>query len=116
MLIKNLAAVLACTALLVSNAVNATEIKILCASGMREVVSELQPQLARIAGQQVSISFGEAGDLRKQLADADGYEHICSESCASKALSKWLAQANGNLVRPSTKELSPHSKPVSAIQ
>src|SRR5260370_28278006 len=41
--------------------------KILCSSGMREVVSELQPQLARIAGQQVSISFDEAGELRKRL-------------------------------------------------
>ena len=36
----------------------------------------------------------------QQLADLEGYEHICSESCASKALSKWLAQASGNLVRP----------------
>jgi len=26
------------------------------------------------------------------LADADGYEHICSESCAAKALSKWMTQ------------------------
>jgi hypothetical protein len=34
---------------------------------MREVVSELQPQLARLVGQEASISFGEAGDLRKQL-------------------------------------------------
>jgi molybdate transport system substrate-binding protein len=64
---KALATVLACAAYLASNAVDAAEIKILCASGMREVVSELQPQLARIAGQQVSISFGEAGDLRKRL-------------------------------------------------
>jgi hypothetical protein len=24
------------------------------------------------------------------LADANGYEHICSESCAAKALSKWM--------------------------
>lgn len=23
-------------------------------------------------------------------ADAAGYEHICSESCAAKALSKWM--------------------------
>jgi molybdate transport system substrate-binding protein len=64
---KALASVLAFTAYLASNAVDAAEFKILCASGMREVVSELQPQLARIAGQQVSISFGEAGDLRKRL-------------------------------------------------
>ncbi|HEX6897411.1 MAG TPA: hypothetical protein VF146_19160 [Bryobacteraceae bacterium] len=26
------------------------------------------------------------------LADTAGYEHICSESCAAKALSKWMAQ------------------------
>ena len=64
---KALATVLACTAYLASNAVDAAEIKILCASGMREVVSEVQPRLARIAGQQVSISFDEAGELRKRL-------------------------------------------------
>jgi hypothetical protein len=29
------------------------------------------------------------------LADLDGYEHICSESCASKALSKWLSKSSG---------------------
>src|SRR3984893_4173009 len=54
-------------AYLVSNAADAAEIKILCASGMREVVSELQPQLARIVGLEVSISFGEAGDLRQRI-------------------------------------------------
>lgn len=30
------------------------------------------------------------------LADRGGYEHICSESCASKSLSKWLARASAN--------------------
>ena len=68
MINKVLATVLACTAYLASNAVDAAEMKILCASGMREVVSELQPQLARdLPGQQVSISFDEAGELRKRL-------------------------------------------------
>jgi molybdate transport system substrate-binding protein len=50
-----------------SDAVNAADIKILCASGMREIVSELQPQLRQIVGQQVSLDFGEAGDLRKRI-------------------------------------------------
>ena len=27
-------------------------------------------------------------------ANAPGYEHICSESCAAKALSKWMTQPN----------------------
>jgi len=52
----------------------------------------------------------------QQLADMQGYEHICSESCASKALSKWLTQASGNLVRPTAKELSNSAKAMSAIQ
>ena len=40
-----------------------------------------------------------------RLADQDGYEHICSESCAAKALSKWMARtmvlfvSNGTNVR-----------------
>ena len=61
------ATVLACVVYFISNTVEASEIKILCASGMREVISELQPQLVRLVGQQVSISYGEAGDLRKRI-------------------------------------------------
>jgi molybdate transport system substrate-binding protein len=45
----------------------AAEVKILCASGMREVISELQPQLERSTGQRVVVSFGEAGDLSKRI-------------------------------------------------
>jgi hypothetical protein len=52
----------------------------------------------------------------QKLADADGYEHICSESCASKALSKWLAQASGNPGHPSAKEISERARAASAIQ
>jgi molybdate transport system substrate-binding protein len=50
-----------------SNATNAAEIKILCASGMREIVSDLQSRLGQVVGQQVIVSFGEAGDLRKRI-------------------------------------------------
>jgi hypothetical protein len=31
------------------------------------------------------------------LADVEGYEHICSESCAAKALSKWMAQPSAHV-------------------
>jgi molybdate transport system substrate-binding protein len=48
-------------------AAKATDVKILCASGMREIVSDLQPRLGQIVGEQVSVSFGEAGDLRKRI-------------------------------------------------
>lgn len=40
------------------------------------------------------------------LADTDGYEHICSGSCAAKALSKWMAQVGGPLVRSASKGFS----------
>jgi molybdate transport system substrate-binding protein len=68
---KALAAALTLAVSFTSNAVNAAEIKILCASGMREVVSELQPQLARVTGRQVSVSVGEAGDLSKRIQDGE---------------------------------------------
>ncbi len=40
------------------------------------------------------------------LADREGFEHICSESCASKALSKWMARASTQFVRAPHRELS----------
>jgi molybdate transport system substrate-binding protein len=55
----------------VSNTASAAEIKILCASGMREIVSELQPRLGLVAGQPVSISFDEAGELRKRIQEGE---------------------------------------------
>jgi Bacterial extracellular solute-binding protein len=64
---KPLIAALICALPFASNAADAADIKILCASGMREIVSELQPRLGQVGGQQVSISFGEAGDLRKRI-------------------------------------------------
>ena len=34
------------------------------------------------------------------LADVPGCEHICSESCAAKALSKWMMQMNAHVPAP----------------
>ena len=39
------------------------------------------------------------------LADVEGYEHICSESSAAKALSKWMAQAFGHVPTPAALRL-----------
>ena len=71
MIRKSLAAVVAVTAVLISSQAHAAEVKILCANGMREVVSELQLQLERTAGQRVTVSFGDAGDLRKRIQDGE---------------------------------------------
>jgi molybdate transport system substrate-binding protein len=48
-------------------AADAAEVKILSASGMREVVSELQSRLEQTVGRQVIIAFDEAGELRKRM-------------------------------------------------
>ena len=45
----------------------ATDVRILCASGMREVVGELTPRIEQTTGHRVAVSFGEAGDLRKRI-------------------------------------------------
>jgi molybdate transport system substrate-binding protein len=66
MINKALIAVLALLVNIASSAANA-DVHILCASGMREIVSELQSRLGQIVGQQVRMSFGEAGDLRKRI-------------------------------------------------
>ena len=51
--------------------VNAAEIKVLCANGMRAVLSELQPQFERTTGHTMTASFGEAGDLRKRIQEGE---------------------------------------------
>jgi molybdate transport system substrate-binding protein len=67
MMNRPLIAVLALTLNFVTSAANADDIKILCAIGMREIVSELQSRLGQIVGHQVSVSFGEAGDLSERI-------------------------------------------------
>jgi molybdate transport system substrate-binding protein len=61
------ATAIACAAIISIGAARAADLKILCANGMREVVSELGPQIERATGHQVAVSFGEAGDLRKRI-------------------------------------------------
>ena len=67
MLGKTLAATLAFVISCAGGPVQAAEVKVLCASGMREIVSDLQPQLRQAASAEMSVSFGEAGDLRKRI-------------------------------------------------
>lgn len=66
-----LAAILAVAVNPALNAAQAADISILCASGMREIVSELQPQLGPLVGQKVIVRFGEAGDLRKRMQEGE---------------------------------------------
>jgi molybdate transport system substrate-binding protein len=73
MIRKSAAAVIMITAVLLGLGVtvNAAEVKVLCANGMRAVLSDLQPQFERTTGHTMTASFGEAGDLRKRIQDGE---------------------------------------------
>jgi molybdate transport system substrate-binding protein len=75
---------------------HADEVKVLCANGMRAVLSELQPQFERTTGHKVAASFGEAGDLRKRIQDGEMVDVIVLPRVV---LDQLLAQ---NKVVPST--------------
>jgi molybdate transport system substrate-binding protein len=64
---KSLVAIMILALSFLPTAAHAADVKILCASGMREIVSELEPRLGQIVGQPLSIGFGEAGDPRKRI-------------------------------------------------
>ena len=49
--------------------------------------------LAQPDGEHFTLALWDA-----TLADGDGYEHICSESCATKALSKWMTEPSPRVV------------------
>jgi len=73
MISKSVVTAIIVTAVLLGHRVgaNAAEIKVLCANGMRAVLTELHPQLERTTGQRVAMTFGEAGDLRKRIQDGE---------------------------------------------
>ena len=101
---KSVVAVLAFALPYLSAAAKASEVKILCASGMREIVSDLQSRLGQIAGQQVSISFGEAGDLRKRIQDGE----IADVAILPRIVLDQVA-ADGNVVAGSIFDISQSS-------
>src|SRR2546425_3588379 len=65
-------ALIAFAAIIFSNGADATaaEVKVLCANGMRAVLT-VHPGLERTSGQRVTMSFGEAGNLRKRIQDGE---------------------------------------------
>jgi molybdate transport system substrate-binding protein len=71
-----IAAAITCALLVSIGTARAADVKILCASGMREVVSDLQPQLERTTGHRVTVSFGEAGDLRKRIQGGENVDVV----------------------------------------
>ncbi len=43
------------------------DVKVICANGLRDTVRDFQGQLEAATGQRVTMTFGEAGDLRRRL-------------------------------------------------
>ena len=83
---------------------NAAEVKVLCANGMRAVMSELHPQLERTTGQRVMMTFGEAGELRKRIQDGERHDVIVLPRVV---LDQILAQ--GDIVPGTTVDLAQSS-------
>lgn len=54
-----------------SRSAASAEVNVLSASGMREVMTDLHPVLERAVGQRVTMSFAEAGDLRRRIREGE---------------------------------------------
>ena len=50
---------------------DAADVKVICANGMRDTMRDLREQLERETGQKVTMTFGEAGNLRRGLQTGD---------------------------------------------
>ena len=83
---------------------NAADVKVLCANGMRAVMSELHPQLKRTTDQRVMMTFGEAGELRKHIQDGERHDVIILPRVV---LDEILAQ--GDIVPGTTVDLAQSS-------
>jgi molybdate transport system substrate-binding protein len=89
---------------LASRAGSAADIKILSVTGMREVITELQPHLVRVAGQQVSVSFESGADLSRRI---QGGESVDVVVVPRVTLDRLLAE--GNIVPGSVVDISQSS-------
>ncbi|MBV8501657.1 MAG: substrate-binding domain-containing protein [Paucibacter sp.] len=80
---------------------HADEIKVLCANGMRAVLTELRPQLERAVGQEIALSFDEAGVLRKRILNGESVDLVVLPRVV---LDKVLA--DGNVVKGTLVDLA----------
>jgi ABC-type molybdate transport system substrate-binding protein len=53
---------------------NAAEIKVLSAFGAKLIVDELIPQFERATNNKVTISYGQAGAMRKRILDGEAFD------------------------------------------
>jgi molybdate transport system substrate-binding protein len=57
-----------------SAAANAAELKVLSANGIREALGDLAGEFERTTGNKVTISYGEAGEIRKRVQDGESFD------------------------------------------
>ena len=53
---------------------NAAEVKILSANGVRAILGDLAGEFERTTGNKVTISYGEAGEIRKRVQDGETFD------------------------------------------
>ncbi len=77
------------------------DLNVLCANGMKGVLLDLQPQLETAVGRHVTISFGEAGDLKKRIAGGEAADVVILPRTVLDQL-----QADGKLAPGSVENLA----------
>jgi molybdate transport system substrate-binding protein len=55
-------------------AAQAVEIKVLSANGVKTIVGDLIPRFESTSGAKVTVSFGEAGELRRRILEGDAFD------------------------------------------
>ena len=67
---------LAGLALLIGNAADAAEIKVISSVGVKAVLEELTPQFERTSGHKVNITFGTAVPLKRQIDGGESFDVV----------------------------------------
>ena len=79
-------------------AASAAEIKLLSVNGVKLVLGELAAAFEQATGQNVTISYGEAGVLRKRIEDGEAFDTAILPRAATEQLIKQGKIASGSLV------------------
>src|SRR4051812_33217538 len=67
-------AALAAMVLTQSLVTGATEIKVLCSNGIREVMRDLIPQFEKATGNTVAVTFGLSAALKRQIDGGESFD------------------------------------------
>lgn len=92
------AACLALASLALAPTVDAAEIRVLCANGMKGVMEELGPRFERASGHHLALSYGPLGELVKRVQGGEAADVVLIPQQGLDALVK-DGKASGDAIR-----------------